>query len=189
MSLTSGLASPTFVTEPQSEYLNYDTPSSSNFYDSAGRFFSTAQMGRFMSAFFSPAEFRKRNREGQRVIFTWLPPEPFCDRSALASIDLIDQFDDWQLVHLTPRAHAIICPSKDERVLLYFPKSTLDVHVRCRQFQGGHWRIDAPFSLPVNLCRILGIPVGSQIASGQYIPTDLSGHLVFRLRVTKLIIP
>ncbi len=142
-----------------------------------------------MSAFFSPAEFRKRNREGQRVILTWLPPDPFCDRSTLASIDLIDQFDDWQLVCTAPRAQAIACPAQDGQILLYFPKSSLDANVRWRQFQGGNWYIRMPFSLPANLCQSIGISVGSQIATGRYIPTDLSGHLVFRLRVTKLIIP
>ena len=142
-----------------------------------------------MSAFFSPAEFRKRNREGQRVILTWLPPDPFCDQSALASVDLIDQFDDWHLVHTTPRAHAIACPAEDEQLLLYFPKSSLDANVRWHQFKGGNWYISVPFSLPANLCRSLGISAGSQIATGRYIPADLSGHLVFRLRVTKRFIP
>jgi len=142
-----------------------------------------------MSVLFSPAEFRKRNREGQRVILTWLPPGPFCDRAALATIDLIDQFDDWQLVHVTPRAHAIVCPAKDGRILLYFPKSSLDPNVRWQQFQSGNWHIKAPFSLPANLCRSLEISVGSQIVPGEYVPTDLSGHLVFRLHVAKRIIP
>jgi hypothetical protein len=146
-------------------------------------------MGQTMSAFFSPAELRKRNREGQRVILTWLPPEPFCDRSTLASIDLINQFDDWQLVCTAPRAQAIACPAKEGQLLLYFPKSSLDANVRWRQFKGGNWYIRMPFSLPANLCRSLGMPVGSQIATGRYIPTDLSGHLVFRLRVTKQFIP
>ncbi len=189
MSLTSGFASPTFVTERQSKNLNYDTLLTHEWNDPVGRFFSTLPLGQPMSAFFSPAEFRKRNREGQRVILTWLPPEPFCHRSALASIDLTDQFDDWQLVCTTPRAQAIACPAKDGRVLLYFPKCTLDDHLRWQQFHSGKWQIDTPFTLPVNLCQSLRIPVGSQIDTGRYVPIDLGGHLVFRLRVTKEFIP
>lgn len=122
--------------------------------------------------------------QGYRCLITFREEAHIRRGLSIGQIDLVDDFDDWQLVCCPLSLQAIICPGPEAKITVYMPKGALNPELRSRIFDQGTWFIPHRYFLPANLSQSLGLP-GGCIHPARYIPMDIGSHLVFEWRVVE----